>query len=229
MMPGQASRTVMARSTRSGARAVHLGRFLHRWVHGAEDRGGHDEGERREVEPLHPAHAEDGRDRERRGHAEHDLEQLIEQPDARMQQEQPSHGDREARDQQPDRHQREQQRLGAEVGAFGDPGDRDADAERDRERHERERERVDQHRIGAGVGEHFGVVGGRVGEAGAGRAVAPAQPQHHDEMAEDDEARADDGDEHRRRQEIAERAARRCWFGDGGHQAVETTASWSES
>ena len=164
-MPGQASRTVMCAQHAERAGAVHLGGLLQRRIHGAEDRGRHDEGERREIEPLHPAHAEDGRDRERRGHSEDDLEQLIEQPDARVQQEQPSHRDRKARDQKSDRHQREQQRLGAEVRALGDPGDRDADAERNRKRHERERESVDQYRIGAPVGEHFGVVGGRVGEA----------------------------------------------------------------
>ncbi len=53
-----------------------------------------------------------------------------------MQQEQPAHRGGEARDQQPDRHQREEQRLGAEVGALGQPGGRDAEGERDHERHQ---------------------------------------------------------------------------------------------
>jgi hypothetical protein len=50
-----------------------------------------------------------------------------------MQQEQPAHGGGEARDQQADRHQGEQERLGAEVSAFHQPRRRDAEGQRDRE------------------------------------------------------------------------------------------------
>jgi len=45
---------------------VHLSRSSERRVHGAEHKPPSDEGERREVEALHPAHAEKARDVERR-------------------------------------------------------------------------------------------------------------------------------------------------------------------
>jgi hypothetical protein len=118
--PGEPQRHAPSDGEPAGAACFRA--FLERGVHGAKHRGRHDEGDGREIESLDPAHADDAGDVEGRlRQAEMLDEPAIDETDARMQQEQPTHRRGESRDQQPDRHQGRKERLTTQVRAREQP------------------------------------------------------------------------------------------------------------
>ena len=180
------------------AHAVDLGGFLQGRVHGPEHLSGEDERQRRQAQPLDEAHAHRSRDVDGTPvQAEQAHQPAVEETDALVRQEGPSHGRVDARYQQAESHDGVDQALARQGGAFGKPGDGQTDGQS----HQRGGHGEDQRVVGdlgdERIGQDLAVVPNRVGGVRcAQHAGLEADPHQHGHQHQDHEHRYDGQPQH---------------------------------